>query len=754
MRDWPGLNLSKRPIGDGFTVLENVSPAMEGEVNRRRGLGTRTALTYTVQRVSPHTIPSYVVVAKTGTSTTGQVQLGEIDTTTGTNTWQAALPELAQGGTLAGVNDAVYWADGQNDMRVFYTGPNNLRTAGIAAPASAPAASLAAGGAVTAGTHLIRYRYYDSTRSRYSDPSPAVSMEVAGQSTATGALTVDDTGAITQPGILISGGDGYAPGGHACSLSGGSGTGAAVTAYNQSAVYGPITSISVYPRGSGYTSAPTLTIPAPSGLEATIDVPVVASSSYGVDYIIIEMTLSEGSEFYQAAKVSNTTTTRSITMDDDTLSVQVAAADYTEDGYGHGLPPKGTIIAAHRSRMFCWGATDEATDTLYWSRAGFVESWKPAEWSRRVFGAAPDSPRAIFSLSDDLYLVGARSMARLIFTVDPGTGFIVQLPTTSGAWNQQSVVTAEGAVFGFGYTGAWVVQSLQPREISQPVRPFLEENLDTARGNECFAWWDPVVRCVTFAFPCLDGAWRGIVWHLDEQLWTTASWKQTISAATVYPWDDGDVSPLVAGETCYYRVGNGMRDGGGTSADGSLVSYVGTTVTTTDPHGMPVGAWMYFPRTDQWGEVTAVLSASTVTIAGLTGLSNGDEIQYGPIPWRIVSEWVARENFERGKAAYLRLEGAPIEDQAVLQVRFFSDWGTTAIPYIGESGTTPPSGVTYDASLSRFLVDLSACGGMTRVPFPSDNYRVIRYEISVYASSGGIHLIDAEFEPKAKRGAE
>lgn len=658
------------------------------------------------------------------------------------------LSTAAVGGTLATTASAAYWSDGVNAMRAFY-----LQTsvdAGITAPVSAPSTSTLASGSVTAGVHLVRYRYYDSSRRRYSDPSPVATVTILDQVTATAYATV--SGGALSGIVLVNPGKGYTA--NQNPTIGGPGSSGAATAWISAArTDGALVSAQVTNSGTGYTTAPTVTFSAPPTPNRTIRVPVVAVANSTVDKIIVEMTLANGSEFYQAGVVSNLTANVDVTMSDDTLAVQVAAADYTEDGYGHAVPPKGYIAGVHGNRMFVWGATTEAADTLYWSRLGFVESFKPAEWSRRVFGATPDTPRAMFSLSDDLYLVGARSMYRLVYTSDPGTGLLVPLPTTNGAWNQQSVVEAEGAFFGFGPSGVWVVDSLQPREISQRVREYFADQINTARSAEIFAWWDPVPRTVAFTFPDLTGVWRSMVYWLDEDKWTTESYKQRPSAAVACEWIDGIVEPMVAGQACVYRKSNIIMDGGGSPGSGTVQSYVGSTLTVNAAHGQSPRVWVYLPRTDQWGEATAIPSGSSFTVAGLTGVLAGDEVQYGPVPFQLTSEWLPKENLERGRASYLRLEAANTETLGVVQVRLYTDWSSVPVAYTADISQTAPLGVTYDTANSRFLVDLTAAKGMAKIPVPSDWNRVIRYQITVLSSTGGIHLMDAEFEPKSK-GAE
>ena len=835
MRDWPGLRLDKRPVGDGFVALDNVDYQTKGEVNRRRGLGSRVTTSPTYNRLRPYhtgpqvyaatsgggagvTVTNYAsaaghvtviyeaysipdtfdilddagnVLATTGsvsfagtlsTSVRGDfavrvtgpsgtawtytvsyytspgligVQTGEatsmppkvglIGAGSGAGYNFADLASAARGGSLVTTADAAYWSDGVNGMRVFTY--QTSADAGLAAPSAAPSVSLVAGGTVTPGTHLVRYRYYDSARRRYSDPSPAVEITVMDQITATGYATV--SGGAVGGVIIVNPGAGYT--GNQAATFGGPGTGAAATAWhNASRTDGALVSAQVTNAGASYTAAPTVTFPAPPTPPKTVRVPVVAATD--ANKIIVEMTLSNGSEFYQAAVVSNTSANVDVTMTDSTLAVQVAAADYTEDGYGHALPPKGYLAAVHNGRMFVWGATQEAADTLYWSRLGFVESWKPAEWSRRVFGATPDTPKAMFTLSDDLYLVGSRSMHRLIFTGDPGTGMLVPLPTTNGAWNQECVVEAEGAFFGFGQSGVWSVPALQPREISQPIRDFFADNIDPARGEESFGWWDPVPRTVNFCFYDTDGVRRVMSWWLDDQMWTSGTIKQDVSAAVATEWQDGVVEPMIAGEGCVYRISDGITDGGSANPTAVVQSYAAPTLTTTTNHGITVGTWMYFVRADQWAKATAV-GLNTATITAVSGVLPGDSIEIGPIPVDVQTEWTVKENLARDRVAYLQIEAAKSETLGQIQVRFYTDWSSTPAPFTTDIAFTPPLGVTYDSANSRILVDLDACAGMTKVPVPASFNRCVKAKITSITSSLGLHLMDVSFLTKSK-GAE
>ncbi len=107
---------------------------------------------------------------------------------------------------------------------------------------------------------------------------------------------------------------------------------------------------------TGYLSDPSPPLSFTAAGSQNIPLTIVASGDSKVTNAIIEMTLSDGSEFFVAIEVPDGTTA-TIDISDDDLGVQVSSLSYAPpNGFGHGQPPIAALMIEHRNRLFCWGA--------------------------------------------------------------------------------------------------------------------------------------------------------------------------------------------------------------------------------------------------------------------------------------------------------------------------------------------------------------------------------------------------------------
>ena len=162
MRDWDGMHDDRAPVGDGpFTLLQNVTLRTDGQLERRAALANRTVTGLIGLRCAPHEttgVGSWMLI---GTASTVQ----GVNLVSGTIT--AVLTGLTNSTyypSFSYINQYTYVSNGVDAMRYIANGGAVGGTAGIAAPGAAPAVVASAGGSVTVGTHLVRYRFYDSTR--------------------------------------------------------------------------------------------------------------------------------------------------------------------------------------------------------------------------------------------------------------------------------------------------------------------------------------------------------------------------------------------------------------------------------------------------------------------------------------------------------------------------------------------------------------------------------------------------------------
>ncbi len=183
---WEGYSDDASDVGDGWNKMDNCSFYVKGECRRRLGFGGKIDLSTAVVR-SAGELGAYCLVATAAGAvlsiTQSTAAVASLTTGLDTTNW----------GTFAPGNGRLYYTNGVDALRVSDAG-TTIRTAGITAPGTiATATTTGSGGVVDAGVHLVRYRYYDSSRNRLSDPSVAASVTItAGQKISAGYTTISD----------------------------------------------------------------------------------------------------------------------------------------------------------------------------------------------------------------------------------------------------------------------------------------------------------------------------------------------------------------------------------------------------------------------------------------------------------------------------------------------------------------------------------------------------------------------------------
>lgn len=171
-KHWPGLRQDTTDLGDGLIEALNLQYKKVGELRRRPGLGARYALSAT-QLAFLESAGGKHLIGFDGTTLTS------LNMDTAASTTLASGVDTARG-SFALANGALYYANGVDAGRVIYNGANAAQSAGIIAPSTAPSVGTPAAGNVTAGVHLIRFRWKNSTTGYFSNPSPALEYTAAG----------------------------------------------------------------------------------------------------------------------------------------------------------------------------------------------------------------------------------------------------------------------------------------------------------------------------------------------------------------------------------------------------------------------------------------------------------------------------------------------------------------------------------------------------------------------------------------------
>lgn len=539
MRSWTGLSDDSADVGDGLTFAGNVSLYYNGVLGRRPGLGEVYAEGgVAVQEQGPVTL--YV-------QADGTVVSQPVPHAMGHSLTAAVVPAMVQAFAR------IYLSDGQTPVLVSDNG-TYLRVAGIAAPTVDPVAAWVAGGSIDSGVRLLRYRYFDSARQRYSDPSDPIELTLA---RALGQATISSTAGSSIDVTYAGGGYVVTPGAIAQLPNGGATLAVTVTMTADS-----VSALTPSSWGSGLTDNPLIVVDAPTGGSLTIDTTALLSSDRYVSDIMIELTASGAETFYVAATVSNTAQTVTL-ADPDTLLIQNQDAGIFGD-FGHQPPPQTLILHLHRNRLWTW----DALFLLSWSGPGEPEGFNLGIDQRLITLGQGDVPVALASLYTDLYCIGQRSMVRMIFTDDPALGMALPVPGTFGAFNPRCVCdSVPGVLFGWGEDGAWLLDAMAPKKISKKAEVTIAALADNSKLAERFVVYEPTERAVQFFFVLTgDTACKAAAaYYLERGEWVIWQYTQAMTAGCASSGTDfsgGRPRLLLASSSDSWLVGTQANDAG------------------------------------------------------------------------------------------------------------------------------------------------------------------------------------------------
>jgi len=646
---WNGYNDNDCDVSDQWAELDNCSLYVNGECRRRLGFGGKVDLSSAVIR-SAAELGGYVLCATAAGAVLSVVQstgvVASLSTGLSTTNWP----------NWASMNNRLYYTNGV-EVRVSDDG-TNFRTVGITAPASAATATpTGSGGVVTAGSHLFRYRYYDSTRNRLSDPSVAVSATVtAGQ---------------------------------------------------------------------------------------TVTVGYAASGDSTVDKIIIEVTAAGSTTYYRSATITNSGVSTSFNTADATLIVGVSAS---RDGeFQHQAPPAYNILTEHRQRLWLLNSSN---GELAWSRALFPESWDSLNYARKITMEGGDVPSGMISFYSDLYVFGQRSMRRLVYSSDPAASMIVDIPGNFGVFNQRCIIKIDGgSIIGWGRSGIWAVDAMQPKKISKNIDDQLDTLADPTNITQRFVCFEPIRREVYFFFPSVGAstcknAW---VYGIDNGEWILNKYRQAITAAVLNTSYTDRERLLILDSNGYgWRVGISTNDGGG---DGVVTVTSGSTQTVVNcVNSAVVGQTLYNPTTSEERLIT-VATGSAVTVSALAAAPTAGTVMYiGSIRQRIKTDWNPGTGInEKKRPTKLLVAVRPEGNMGTAVVNYYQDFSATAVEATAFASDTYSSGVSVSGTQLSIDLDTGAADGVIGVPTPADWKRVISAEIISETPYDGIRFIEASF---------
>lgn len=693
---------------------------------------------------------------------------GFADPTTGTGEDAATslattFPSTAQRGTIAEYRRHFYVADGWRYMRRWDGRGSALVQAGIAGPsrqtgAWAPTPSTAAG-LVDLGTHLVRYRYLDSTTGYVSNPSNAASVVVA---TTAKALTfaIDTAGA----GNIIRSTDAKVDR-IVVEMSVASGTAyfRAATALNTaSTVVVSLSDVSLavsflpWPDDGHDVPPVTKHVVAYRGLlfafgnvteeAGTVDVANASASVSG----------GIGTDFTTDALgtvAAPAVVPRFFQRAGDTVAYQVAAyvsaTALTLDAVYAGAT--GGDVAY---RIFA------RTNVVFVSRPDYPESFPPTNYLPGPEGHLAGEIVAAVGFGTGMIFFARSSCDRVIWDTDPVLGGTRVPIGPRGALGQRVVLAVERAVYSLDREGFWVFDGTMPRAIDAAIHEALEDvNWDQA--EEFHGIWYERARVIRW-YVCLDSDTYPkdyFEYSPDTGTWGRGSRDHAITAAARVPTSDGP--RIVLGDSSGYTwVDDEGRSDGIASPLETHYLVTGSPTTTSIPlagAALPTtgtgvdGVFAYWLEGDELRLITANTATTLTVSAFTTAPAVGDAIWLGRIESKLktkafLSDRGARE---RQKPRSLALFFQPLASVRYLLARVYENFSATAKGW-GRERENPraqrwPGTVEGFASTVR-LVDLSDPEGVAVIGLGSTAVRAIEVELEVVEPDVALELYGIELD--------
>lgn len=740
--DWYGVrDDTKATDTQGAAEALNISFSIDGELRRRIGLANR--ITHDGMLSTEHTHPTAgnFLISYNSVGSLKSVNLA----TNVINTLKTGLDTVYRG-TFTRSNGRVYYTNDFNKMQSIDRGDDSAYDVGIDAPVGAIGAPTATAGDVIAGLHLIRYRYYNSKTGYISNPSDALEYTVASTAeTLTFSISAPAGGGdiirsvdpkVDQ--IIIemtpTGGAEYY---WALKLNQ-TATSAAVSMddgilqlQNSAAQFGdfgheppPLCSIVTEHRGRLFGTGATVRT-----LAATVVDTSATVTGTGFSLLWAGRLITFGSEI-KAYRVLSVESDTSLTL---------------SEPYSGAL---GVTTATVFSR---------SPDEVYWSRAGFPESWKAAEWGRRVFQNQADTPSGVLSAYGDLYLFGQRSMRRLVYTDDPALGMVVPVLTEMGLWNQQCLVSADGNIYGWGRSGAWVIRGTIPRKISKPIDLSLTD-IDKSLYSQFFGFYDPLDRVIMWLYTAVgDTAPRkGFFLDLDSGKMGTVSFRHGLQCATLAAQGDQVVKVMICDNNGYtWEAIADTFDGVPSTMDGGILTMAPGSTTTVLAIASPslptgasniIGAIAYDPVSLEERVVTAN-TADTITVgtAFTTAPVDGAVLYVGSFPVAYKTKHAQTQaGAHKIRPSYVSLSMVPSDSKQKINVKTYANFETTPMPYTSGAYDINPDGVLIIDGSSHAVVDGDGGSGdgFVSIPVPGSWRRTVAIRLDTETPYGDLRLLD------------
>lgn len=493
-------------------------------------------------------------------------------------------------------------------------------------------------------------------------------------------------------------------------------------------------------------SNPSTSVSVTSTAAQSVTISVTASGDSYVTGIQVEMTAAGASAFYIASTVANTTATATVALTDDLLVLKVPTS--INGDFGHAPPPFYRLMCENRQRVWMM---DPTSGLLGWSQPGFPESFDITTNARIITLPGGDTATAIFGFYSDLYIVGQRSMMRLVYSTDPAGSMLLPVLGSMGCYTDKSFTkTSTGEVFGWGRDGMWRLNTMQPVKISKRITDHIVDlpNTNVAYIPNRFVCFDPIQQTVMFFF-VLAGEVNPRAAFAFETVPSNpyAEWKMFYFRTQFFCGCYNSVSTnrqqlALADGFFIWRYGTKGNDGGVGSA---LSVTFATTSVINGTNTAVVGMIAYRPATAEERRITAATAGSITTLPFSTAPAAGELIYCGSIRERWLTQWNTGNSASgKKRPSYLELIVHPqAATSGVFTVRFYLDFASSPSAVTSGSADTWPNGISIiNGTDIRVDAGIAAVDGYIAVPMFADFQRAVAAEIIADYPATGLRFYD------------
>jgi hypothetical protein len=651
------------------------------------------------------------------------------------------------------VNGRIYIANDFDPIKVVT--PDNGYSAGITGPTGALGAATASAGNTSNGTHLIRYRYRDSKTGYISNPSDNLSVTVSGGNgsllfnvtsdyTASTDTKVDyidfemtpvnDSTFYLAKSIL-----------NTASTATVSMSDATLTQqFNSSAIYGsaenfnlfnhevpPVGSIMVSHRGRTFIG--------------------------GTEPYLITASFTNGSATVNYSGGSQAWVSRLIQASGDLPSYELLTVASTTM----------TMTAVYAGTTGSKSCTvyKKLPNRIFYSELNQPESFNQAQNARDVLAGRGDRIKAIYSMTDALYLFGKYSSERLAFNTNPSavTSNLLRIQGNRGVFNQRCLIEAEGRLFAFDKLGMYEVAET-PKDISNHIYDTLQDYVDYSESSQFHGVFDPIERSLIWFFVAAGDSVPKFAAVVDfdtlensqSARWQFYQYRQGITSSCLVASSDGEVRAWVGDENGYTWALSTTNTFDGIYPTNPCVLSVAAGATTTV---IPVdellyttvtmeGAIAYFPGT---GEecLISTNAASSVTLATALALapSDGDAMWVGSFPVEYRTKWWAGEGMQnKKKPSYFYLMLYPGQAAGKISIYFFKDFSTQPFTFTPDISYIENDAVSFVNGVLTVDLDGAGGSGFIAINMPSEWSRTLQARIISTKPVGTLRVLDMGFK--------